>query len=248
MSILRQGPGVFFAFAAFVLLIFVSVSAPTWRAIYFLEAETNGVQLRFGNWGYVVRAVGGDWQSSGARLGYNAEAAVEQFGQLGDISGSVVRNLTYTLILHPIAAAITLIAILISLTTNVILDTIGSLVSFFAFLVCLVALICDSILFVVARNRINRDVAGSPASLSNAYWMVVAATILLLLAAFTVCFGSRHARKEKRRNKEADRISSNSTYGNPTAVDAYGNPVVPVDTYGTPLQEKRRFWQRSPRY
>ena len=59
------------------------------------------MQLRLGNWGYVVRAVGGDWQSSGARLGYNAEAAVEQFGQLGDISGSVVRNLTYTLILHP---------------------------------------------------------------------------------------------------------------------------------------------------
>lgn len=41
-------------------------------------------------------------------------------------------------------------------------DIIGSLISFFAFLVCLVALIVDTVLFVTARSRINDAFPGSP--------------------------------------------------------------------------------------
>lgn len=112
------------------------------------------------------------------------------FGDDGNISGSIAHGLTYALILHPIAAAVALFALIISLTTNLCLDVCGSLFSFFAFLVCLVAFIVDSVLFIVARVRINRDLPGSPASLSNAYWLTLAATVALLLAAFTVCCGS----------------------------------------------------------
>lgn len=42
-------PGLFFCFAACVLLIFVSVSPPTWESVYFLNAGTG---VRFGVFGY----------------------------------------------------------------------------------------------------------------------------------------------------------------------------------------------------
>ena len=45
-------PGLFFCFAAAVLLIFVSVSAPTWESISFLNVDTGGTELHFGVFGY----------------------------------------------------------------------------------------------------------------------------------------------------------------------------------------------------
>jgi hypothetical protein len=45
-------PGLFFCFAACVLLIFASVSPPTWNAVYFLNAGTGAGSTRFGVFGY----------------------------------------------------------------------------------------------------------------------------------------------------------------------------------------------------
>ena len=45
-------PGLFFCFAACVLLIFVSVSPPTWESVYFLNAGTGAGRIRFGVFGY----------------------------------------------------------------------------------------------------------------------------------------------------------------------------------------------------
>jgi len=231
MGLLTQGPGQFFLFAAFVLLIFVSVSAPVADWLYFLKATSGGTEIRLGNWGACVRLAGGSFSCTDKSLGYRADDIVDTLGETGDISGSVVRGLTYALVLHPIAAGVTLIAMIVSLTTNVCLDICGSLIAFFAFLVCLVALIVDSVLFITARNRINSNVAGSPASLSNCYWMVVTATVSLLLAAITVCFGSARAR----RNKRARDSTSGANYG-------YAAPANPAMT------EKRHFWQRKSQY
>jgi len=221
MGLLNQGPGQFFLFAAFVLLVFVSVSAPVATWLYFLKAETSGVEIRFGVWGYCTRAGSGDWTCTSKSLGYDADTAVDIIASTGDISGAVIKGLTYTMVLHPIAAGIALIAMLVALTTNVCLDICGSLISFFSFLVCLVALICDSVLWITARSRINSDLSGSPASLSNCYWMVVAATISLFIASLTVCLGSARARRQKRARDSAN----------------YGPAPV--------MSEKRHWWQRN---
>ncbi|KAK9898442.1 pali-domain-containing protein [Cystobasidium minutum MCA 4210] len=223
---LHQGPGVFFLFCAFVLLIITSVSVPVWDAIRFLRIQTGGTEARLGTWGYCVIQQGVK-TCSNSRLGYDADDIVEIFSDGGNISNSVIRGLTYALVLHPIAAGITLFALIISLTTNWCLDICGSLFSFFAFLVALVAFIVDSVLFVTARTRINNDIAGSPASLSNAYWMTLAAVISLLLAAFTVCCGSMTARRRKAREERA------ATAPMMSETNAYGEPA-----------PRRKWWQR----
>lgn len=129
----------------------------------------------------------------------------------------MIHGLTYALVLHPVAAGVALIAIIVSLTNHVVLDICGSFIGkqirFFnakrsahtvlfiiiivkttaglAFMITLTAFIIDSILFIEARHRINQAVSGTPASLSNCYWMVLVAMICLLIATFTVCFGSQ---------------------------------------------------------
>jgi hypothetical protein len=45
-------PGLFFCFAACLLLIFVSVSPPTWNSVYFLNTGTGTGSIRFGVFGY----------------------------------------------------------------------------------------------------------------------------------------------------------------------------------------------------
>lgn len=59
-------PGLFFCFAACVLLIFVSVSPPTWESVYFLNAGTGAGRIRFGVFGYT---------GSGTSVGYEFPAA-----------------------------------------------------------------------------------------------------------------------------------------------------------------------------
>ncbi|KAH9956920.1 hypothetical protein BC827DRAFT_734582 [Russula dissimulans] len=45
-------PGLIFCTAATVLLVFVSVSEPTWHGVYFLRASTGASNIRFGVFGY----------------------------------------------------------------------------------------------------------------------------------------------------------------------------------------------------
>lgn len=64
-------PGLFFCFAAMVLLIFVSVSVPVWNDIYFLDAHIGGVRdVRFGIWGFT---------GSEKHLGYTFDPSILGF-------------------------------------------------------------------------------------------------------------------------------------------------------------------------
>ena len=53
--------GAFFIFAAFVMLLVVSVSAPVWSAVAFLTVQfqaesvfSETIRATFGNWGYCI--------------------------------------------------------------------------------------------------------------------------------------------------------------------------------------------------
>ena len=56
-------------------------------------------------------------------------------GQNESVRNFVRKGLTYALVLHPIAAALALIALIFAICSNVVSHIIGSLICFFAFLV-----------------------------------------------------------------------------------------------------------------
>ncbi|GJJ13590.1 putative secondary metabolism biosyntheticenzyme [Clathrus columnatus] len=162
-------PGLFFAFAAMVLLIFVSVSVPTWNAIYFLRVFTEGHDIRFGIFGFT---------GSGRSVGYTFDPSIVGLSNT-NLNNTVIRGLTSALILHPIGAALAALAVLFGLC-GAAYSRVGTifmtLTTTIAALVTLVAFIIDMVLWGIARERIRHDgPAGTTATLGNANWLTLAA-------------------------------------------------------------------------
>ncbi|CDO76185.1 hypothetical protein BN946_scf185037.g8 [Trametes cinnabarina] len=170
-------PGLFFAFAAMVLLIFASVSSPTWERVQFLNAPTGGSVTHFGVFGYT---------GSDAHVGWFFPGALAD-DRLND---GLFHNLTISLILIPIAAGLSGIAFLFGLC-GAAYHRVGTifmtLVSALAFVVCLVAWVLEMVLFGVARDHM-RD-RGINATWGNANWLVLGALVSLFLAFFASLCG-----------------------------------------------------------
>ncbi|KAL1410876.1 hypothetical protein Q8F55_001819 [Vanrija albida] len=179
-------PGLLFAFAAVVLLIFVSVSPPVWDKISFLKVTAGGgLETVFGVFGMCVK--GG--VCTRRRVGYELSAA-----GITDVNlnSTVLHHLTYALILHPIAGALALIAFIFGLVGIAAASRVSTiLMSLFAFLgaiVSLVVFVIDMVLWNVLRNRL-RD-ADYSASLGNANWLTVGAVVALFLSTCTSMLGA----------------------------------------------------------
>eukprot|EP00920_Eleutheroschizon_duboscqi_P023255 GHVT01057679.1.p1 GENE.GHVT01057679.1~~GHVT01057679.1.p1 ORF type:complete len:282 (+),score=25.46 GHVT01057679.1:37-846(+) len=175
------------------LLIVASVSSPVWNNVGYLKGEIAGRGITFGNWGYCF---GGE--CTGSSLGYPIDFITRLTGT-SVASENVLRNLSFTLILTPIAAGLTLIALIFALGTHLILGILGSLAALLAFIVTIVALGLYLGFFIVTRNRVND--LGFPNShlhLSSCIWLVVAAAGCQLYATITVCFTRSRKRRAAR--------------------------------------------------
>ncbi|KAI0256183.1 actin cortical patch SUR7/pH-response regulator pali [Lactifluus subvellereus] len=179
-------PGLFFCFIAMMLLIFVSASVPTWDSVYFLRANVGGLEYRFGVFGYTGTQV---------RIGYRFPIATG-----GELVSSTIHNLTSTLILHPIAAGLSGLAVLFGLCgagyhrSGTVLMAVSS---FFAALVTLVAFILDMVLFGIARHEFRK--LGWPSQYGNAIWLTLGALVALACGLCTSTigvFGSYRRRRQ----------------------------------------------------
>ena len=169
-------PGLFFCFAATVLLVFACVSVPVWNQISFLDVGTGANQIRYGVFGYT---------GSKVAIGYDFLGAGNS-----NINNTTVHNLTKVLILHPIAAGLAGFAFLFGVCgagyhrAGTVFMT---LLSALAALVTLVILVIDLALFGVTRNRYRQE--GIPASYGIANWLVAGAFGALLLGFIASCCG-----------------------------------------------------------
>ncbi|KAF8309509.1 pali-domain-containing protein [Clavulina sp. PMI_390] len=192
-------PGVFFCFAAMVLLIFVSVSVPVWDKITFLDSEIAGKAIGWGVWGYTGSSKGLGYTIDSSALGLNDSL----------LNTSVLRNLTYILVLHPIGAGLSFLAFMFGLCGSITYNRVGTilmtLISSVALLVTVVAFAIDMILFTIIRSRIRADATGNTASLGKAIWITLGALAALVLGTCAAGCGSfgryRHRRPSERRVK-----------------------------------------------
>jgi hypothetical protein len=182
-------PGLFFCFAACVLLIFVSVSSPTWDSVYFLTTGTGAGRIRFGVFGYT---------GSSTSVGYYFPAPLNGYND-GRLSSNTIHNLTFTLILHPIAAGLSGLAVLFGLCGAAYHRSgtvFMSLVSGLAFLCTLIVWVIDMVLWGIARSVIRDN--GASAQYGNANWLTLGALVALFIGFFTgACgiFGSYRRRR-----------------------------------------------------
>jgi len=184
-------PGLFFCFAACVLLVIVSVSSPIWDAVSFLDASFGGREVHFGVFGYT---------GSARKLGYTIDPSI--LGVNNDsLNTAVIHNLTYVMVLHPVAAGLAGLAVIFGLC-GAAYSRVGtifmSLAAALATLCTLVVFIIDMVLWGIARNRIRDQ--GAQANYGNANWMVVGALAALLLGFCSSVIGS--CGNYRRRNAE----------------------------------------------
>ncbi|KAK7692654.1 hypothetical protein QCA50_004287 [Cerrena zonata] len=170
-------PGLIFTFAATVLLIIASVSSPTWERISFLNTNANGGETHFGVFGFT---------GSDTHVGYFFP------GSIGDsrLNGGLFHNFTRILVLIPVAAGLSGIALIFGLCgfayhrAGTVFMT---LVSALALLTTLVAWVIEMVLFGVARDHIRGN--GFSAEFGNANWIVLGALVSLIIAFFTSACG-----------------------------------------------------------
>ncbi|KAH7908423.1 hypothetical protein BJ138DRAFT_1091299 [Hygrophoropsis aurantiaca] len=164
-------PGLIFCFSAMVLLIFVSVSAPTWNKVSFL----NTAGRSFGVFGYT---------GSKPHVGYAFPFPNS------NINTSILHNLTYVLVLYPVAAGLSGLAVLFGIcgagyhrAGTVFMSLLAAL----AMLCTLVAWVISMALFGVTRDKLNSD--GITAQLGNANWIALGALVALLVGFCTAACG-----------------------------------------------------------
>ncbi|EIW72179.1 hypothetical protein M231_01850 [Tremella mesenterica] len=178
-------PGLFFAFAGWVLLLFASVSPPAWTAVKFLSANAGSQTTVFGVLGQCV--VGG--ACTAKHVGYNIAVAG---ASNVNTNPTVLHHLTYALILHPIAGAIAFIGFILGLVGIICASRIATifmaLLESLAAVIALVVFVIDMVLWNLVKNRL-RD-GGYTATLGNANWLTVGAVVALFLSMCTSVCGA----------------------------------------------------------
>ncbi|KAI0035844.1 pali-domain-containing protein [Vararia minispora EC-137] len=176
-------PGLICNLAAMVLLVFVSVSVPTWNTIYLFHANN----VRYGVFGFT---------GSQAKIGYNFNGQLPGNHRLEE---TVILNLTDALILHPIGAGLAGLAVLFGICgaayhrAGTVFMT---LLSALALLVTLVAWVFDMALFGIARQQFRNS--GFDADYGNGVWITLGALAVLAIgfcASACGIFGSYRRRR-----------------------------------------------------
>ncbi|KAJ7096350.1 pali-domain-containing protein [Mycena epipterygia] len=186
--------GLLFCLSAAVLLTFVSVSAPTWDKISFLNAGSGSATTRFGVFGSTGTHISVGYRFNPSSLKFNDR----------DLNTPVISNLTRALILHPIAAGMAGLAFF-SGVCGVSYHRAGTVVMVLlvalATVVCLLAFLFDMVLFGIARNSFRGQ--GISSQYGNACWLTLAALAALLLGFSTAACGVFRRYKKRNVNKAA---------------------------------------------
>jgi hypothetical protein len=160
---------------------------------------------------------------TGTHVGYDLSRVG---GAIGGVlySNASADRATKGLILHPIACGLAFIAQIVALASVQFGFLFASLIVFLAFLVSLVCMVLNFAIFGIVRNHINSNVAGAPAHFGNATWLVLAATISLLIATlftlFACCCGGD--RKERKYGRKHQNYMDDGYVGNQPAMTQNG--------------------------
>ena len=142
------------------------------------------------------------------------------------VSHNTPKGLTRVMVLHPVATGLCFIAFLLCLGAGIVGSLAASLMAFLAFIVTLVALICDFVGFGIIKSKVNDDASSSKANFGVAMWLILVSAICSLIATIVVFVTCCAGRSKKRRDSRK--------------VEHYEQTQ--------PIPRRRHFWQRRNRY
>ncbi|POR39175.1 Uncharacterized protein TPAR_00641 [Tolypocladium paradoxum] len=214
---------------ATVLLVVVDVTSPVVNSLAIMKVNLGsraaGSQVTFGTFGWChLGLIGGD-QCSGAHIGYNPAQVMSEIDgtDFSSAAENTSKGLTRVMVLHPVATGLCFIAFLLCLGTGIVGSLLATLSALLAFVVTVVAMICDFVSFSIIKHDVN-DHNRSKAEWGPAIWLMLVAAVLTLFASvivFVTCCAGRSKKKRESRTKEG--------WTDPAAAT------------------RRRFWQRGGR-
>lgn len=231
--------GTFFLFVATILLLITTITSPVVNDISMLRVHlTNKTShstsaVSFGTFGFCVLNVAhpndDDDYCTKKIIGYNPlkEMAAIESTPFNDAAENTSKALTRVMVLHPVAAGLSFIAFLLALGSGFIGAIFAALVASLAFIVTLVVMACDFVLFGIVKNKVNDSKSASHAEFSTGMWTILAAMILLFLGVVVVLLTCCSSRLHAKRNN----VSKHADAG-----------------YGHTTTTRRHFWQRRTRY
>jgi len=225
--------GTFLIFAAAILLLITTISAPVIDHISMMNvALTNESDVSFGTFGHCILApsFSGKDYCTGSHIGYDPAQIMENIdgGDFNYASATSTKGLTRVMVLHPVACALAFLAFLCAAGSGVCGALLATALAALAWIVTLVVMAVDFALFGIIKNHVNKDGSGSHAKYGTGMWTCLAAMICLFFGMFVVlftCFSARRHRNDVKVSKHGD-----AGYANTTTV------------------HKRRFWQRRRNY
>lgn len=228
--------GTFLLFASAILLLITTISAPVIGDIAILKVMlTNKTDIRnssvtFGTFGHCILDVAPIQTDQDfcfpKVIGYNPADIMAQIDRttFSTASTDTSKALTRVMILHPIACGLAFIAFLLALGAGFCGAIMAAVVAAITWIITLVVLVTDFVLFGIIKSHVNSDGSGSHAYYSVGMWTILAATILLFFAALVVLFTCCSSRMHRQ-----NRTSKEAGYANGTT------------------STRRRFWQRRYR-
>lgn len=145
-------------------------------------------QLRLGIWGYCID------QSSG-RTCFNTGHGYSVI--LGSTQGNEITigsSWTRGLAVLPVAASVSFVALLLSISQHITITLVASLVSFLAALLSLIAFAINIALYAYVKHEMDTLNIDATTITGPGFWLTFVSLLLLLLAGCTVCFGRRRDR------------------------------------------------------
>ncbi|KAG8851198.1 hypothetical protein FRB91_008298 [Serendipita sp. 411] len=213
---------ILFFFAAFILLLLVSISLPIAKNIkYFsLNAKfeagviasgvTGGVS--FGNWGWcttdlVVRVLGISHTEPGEcskpKLGFKIDDRLVDLLHLEGLQDAIDDGLTFALVLNPIACAIAFLAFLLAIwyasRKTRLSAFIGVGVSLLAAILTTIAFIIDITAMKIAKKNVEKISDNFSVVYGQTTWMTLVAMILLWFGVFLFCIVGFRGRRQRRK-------------------------------------------------
>lgn len=227
--------GSFLLLVACALFVISSISAPVVGRISMLTVYITGngdrsPSVAFGTFGWCVQNAGGSTNGcSHSMVGYNIYNILSGLvppsqDRLDNWAAATVNGLTNVMVLHPVTAGLAFITFILSLTSGVFGGILSMLATLFTFIVALVVVVCDFVLFSYVRNKIQDANRDSWAMYGAGAWCALAGLVLIFVAfiiSFITCCAGR---REKKRQGAVVKESHHGDYGTPT--------------------RRRRFWQR----
>ncbi|KAI1434116.1 pali-domain-containing protein [Xylaria sp. CBS 124048] len=205
-------------FLAFALLLLSVLSTPIIKAIPLgVYQPKNGGMVNFGVFGYCEGDTCGPIE-----IGYDTSIFAPQSSSMFDLPSSTRTRLSAILIVHPVAAFLTLVMFIMAAVAHFHSPSHSSrylcglfIFGFITFLVCLLAFLIDVLLFVP--------------HLAWGSWLVLAATILVFLSFIVSCAMRRTLvgrKARKRRIAENAEMSGENYYNRQAQQDVIASSVV----------------------